>query len=265
MRRGKPDLVNKRQKSLLKLPQVTRNNTSTRNSSPTNTGIKNPLRFPKEINKKPSLNKPLSRSASSQPVIRIMVLLFTLILLSQFASAAWANSSFDKCMDITINNSGSETLTNFPSYLNLTYDSDMLPDFKDIRFYNASCSNDGSLMDYEIENYTTSTRAHIWIRIPSLPSTGKIISIYYKNNTAVTSGQNPAGVWDGNYQTYLMMSNQSSYVSFGAEQSQPATTVSFSAVWNTSKAGSAQNMIVLPITGTYTVDWGNKCNHGNKK
>jgi alpha-tubulin suppressor-like RCC1 family protein len=114
-------------------------------------------------------------------------------------SAVWADTSLDKCMNITITNSGAETLTNFPAYINLTYDSDMLPDFTDIRFYDAGCSNGGTAMDYEIENYTASSRAHIWARIPSLPSTGKVISVYYKNNTAVTSGQNPAGVWDSSY------------------------------------------------------------------
>ena len=30
----------------------------------------------------------------------------------------------------------------------------------------------------------------------------------------------------------------------------------FSAVWDTEKAGSATKTIILPITGTYTVNWG---------
>ncbi|HJX06008.1 MAG TPA: LamG domain-containing protein [Candidatus Nanoarchaeia archaeon] len=115
------------------------------------------------------------------------------------AGGGWANSSFDRCKNITITNPTAENLTNFPVYINLTYDSDMLADFKDIRFYSTSCSNGGSALDYEIENYTTSTRAHIWTRIPSLLTTGTTISIYYKNNTAVSSGENPAGVWDNNY------------------------------------------------------------------
>jgi hypothetical protein len=32
-----------------------------------------------------------------------------------------------------------------------------------------------------------------------LPSTGKTISVYYKNNTGITNGQNVSGVWDANY------------------------------------------------------------------
>jgi hypothetical protein len=102
-------------------------------------------------------------------------------------------------MNINITNAGSETLTNFPAYINLTYGTDMLSNFNDIRFYANACSNGGSLLDYEIENYTDSSRAHIWVRIPSLPSTGTTISVYYDNNTAITSGENPTGVWDTNY------------------------------------------------------------------
>jgi len=98
-------------------------------------------------------------------------------------------------MNITIGNAGTSTLTNFPAYINLTYDSDMQSDYIDLRFYNASCGNDGSLMDYEIESYT-GTNAHIWTRIPSLPTAGTVISVYYMNDTAVSSGENAAGVWE---------------------------------------------------------------------
>jgi hypothetical protein len=112
--------------------------------------------------------------------------------------AKWANSNLDRCKSITITNAGTSTLTDFPAYINLTKDGDMLSNYQDLRFYNTSCSNGGSLLDYEIENYTTNN-ADIWIRIPSLQTTGKIISVYYKNTSAVESGQNATGVWDSNY------------------------------------------------------------------
>jgi len=100
----------------------------------------------------------LSRASFQFFIKLFFLLLFVLFFLAKPVSAAWANTSFDRCMNITITNSGSETLTDFPAYINLTYDSDMLPDFKDLRFYNASCGNDGNLMAYEIENYTTKQR-----------------------------------------------------------------------------------------------------------
>ncbi|MBW2990819.1 LamG domain-containing protein [Candidatus Woesearchaeota archaeon] len=145
-------------------------------------------------------NNSSSGSPSSQPVFKLLLFLLIIIIFSpKPVSAAWANTSFDRCKNITITNSGSETLTDFPVYINLTWDDDMQADFDDIRFYSAGCSNDGTELDYEIENYTSSTRAHIWVRIPSLTSSGKTISVYYMNNTGVSSGENAEGVWDSNY------------------------------------------------------------------
>ena len=163
-------------------------NIITRSSSPNNKRLRL-LRFLSET------KKSLSQSPNSQSVIKILLILaIVLVFAVKPVSAAWANSSFSKCMNITISNLVSETLNDFPAYINLTWDDDMLSDFTDIRFYNSSCSNDGTAMDFEIENYTASTRAHIWVRIPSLETGTNTISIYYKNNTAVTSGENPEGV-----------------------------------------------------------------------
>ncbi|NIP40893.1 MAG: DUF2341 domain-containing protein, partial [Candidatus Aenigmarchaeota archaeon] len=117
----------------------------------------------------------------------------------EYEILAWANTSFDRCMNITISNAGSSTLTNFPAYINLTHDEDMLSNFQDIRFYSEACRNGGDSLDYEIENYTTSDRAHVWVRIPSLPAAGVNISVYYKNNTVVGEGNNTEGVWDDNF------------------------------------------------------------------
>lgn len=111
---------------------------------------------------------------------------------------AWWNTSWQKCMNITITNAGSSTLANFPAYINLSYDLDMLNDYSDLRFVSSGCNEDGSLMPHEIENYTAD-RALIWIAIPSIPASGTNISVYYKNKTNVKSAENVTGVWDRNY------------------------------------------------------------------
>jgi hypothetical protein len=90
---------------------------------------------------------------------------------------AWANTSFDRCKNITITNVGTSTLTNFPAYVNLSYDSDMLSNYQDLRFYDSACNYGGYLMNYEIENYTAAN-AHVWVRIPSLPTAGTTYTIY---------------------------------------------------------------------------------------
>jgi len=112
--------------------------------------------------------------------------------------STWANNSFDKCLEINISNTGTTDLINFPAYINLNKDNDMLSNYDDLRFYNSSCNNGGDELDYEIDSYT-SEKADIWVRIPNLTSSGKTISVYYKNNTAIESGENPGGVWDEDY------------------------------------------------------------------
>jgi len=120
-------------------------------------------------------------------------------------SVNWWNSSFEKRKEINITNVGSSTLTDFPAYLNITYNESMNSDFSDLRFINGSCESDSSLeLAYEIENYTSS-KADIWIRIPNLVSGENSICMYYSNNTPVSSGENASGVWDDNYQAVYHM------------------------------------------------------------
>jgi sporulation protein YlmC with PRC-barrel domain len=113
-------------------------------------------------------------------------------------NSSWANNSFDRCMEINISNAGSTDLINFPVYIDLSKDENMLSDYSDLRFYNSSCNNEGEELDYEIDIYT-SAKADIWVRIPNLTSSGKTISVYYSNNTVIESGDNPEGVWDEGY------------------------------------------------------------------
>jgi len=98
----------------------------------------------------------------------------------------WPNATFEKCINITITNVGSSNLTNFPAYINLSKDVDMLSDYSDLRFYNSSCNEDGTLLNHEIENYTASN-AYIWVRIPKLLNGNNTISVYFKNSSGVTS------------------------------------------------------------------------------
>jgi len=116
------------------------------------------------------------------------------------------DSSWDKCRNITLLGGNSE-LTDFPYYINLPYDSDMLEDYSDLRFMDTFCSNSGTELDYEIESYTGSN-AHIWVRIPTLPAGGTTISVYYKNNTWVGEGNNTNAVWDFGYKMVQHMDDE---------------------------------------------------------
>jgi parallel beta-helix repeat protein len=131
-------------------------------------------------------------------VILLAVPLLLLLGFSGVASAAWANTSFDMCMNITIINSSATSMTNFPAFINLTKDANMLPDYSDLRFFSQPCNNGGALLAHEVENYTASY-AIIWVGIPTLNAANTTISVYYKNNTPVSSAANPTAVWNSNY------------------------------------------------------------------
>lgn len=112
--------------------------------------------------------------------------------------ANWWDSSWRKRVQINITNVGSSSLTNFPAYLNITYDADMLSNYNDLRFINGSCdSGSSTVLDYEIE-YSDANHSDTWIKIPSLSAGVNHICMYY-NNSAASSGENRTGVWDSNY------------------------------------------------------------------
>jgi MSHA biogenesis protein MshQ len=113
-------------------------------------------------------------------------------------ATGWWDTNWTKCRNITIDNTGSSTLSNFPAYIDLDYDDDMQSDYSDIRFINTSCLNGGLELDFEIEK-DTGESADVWVEIDSLPAAGTTIAVYYGNSSA-TSGQDANGTWDSNHQ-----------------------------------------------------------------
>jgi hypothetical protein len=109
-----------------------------------------------------------------------------------------------------INLTSSANLTNFPVYLNVSYDSDMQTDFEDLRFINGSCTapTQNLVLAYEIENYTA-TKADIWLNVPGLALGSTEVCMYYGNSGAL-SGENASNVWDDNYEMVFHMNNYNS-------------------------------------------------------
>ncbi len=112
----------------------------------------------------------------------------------------WWNTSFPYRKEITINNSiNNNNLTDYQIPINISYSTNMQPDFDDLRFtwYNSSSGKEQKL-PYWIENYSSSHWAYIWIKIPYIPANttdtgyGKgIQKIYmYYGNSLVTNESN---------------------------------------------------------------------------
>ena len=99
----------------------------------------------------------------------------------------WWNASWEKRKVVEIReNSGSE-LTNYSVLINVTYDSDMMSNFSDLRFI----SFDGTIeLDYWIENKTDGSSVQVWVEFSTL--TADIYNTFYMyfNNSLAVSKSN---------------------------------------------------------------------------
>ena len=89
---------------------------------------------------------------------------------------------YAKRQPITINSASA--LTDYQVKLIVAYDTDMQPDFDDLRF---TSSDQTTELSYWLESKTDSTTATIWVKIPSLASGDNTIYMYYANASATTA------------------------------------------------------------------------------
>lgn len=91
--------------------------------------------------------------------------------------------------------------------INISYDSDMKSDFSDLRFtyFNATLGKEVEIPLW-VENYTASSSAIVWIKVPFIPASSiTTIYMYYGNteatcksnyyNTFQEDDQNLVGLW----------------------------------------------------------------------
>lgn len=100
----------------------------------------------------------------------------------------WFDISWLYKKPILINNTGNATdLNDFQVKLNVTYDSDMQVDFRDIRIVN---DTSGASVPYWIESKVNSSYANVWFNASSIPAsvwTNTTYYLYY-GNAAVSAG-----------------------------------------------------------------------------
>ncbi|MBE3122618.1 MAG: DUF2341 domain-containing protein [Thermoplasmata archaeon] len=97
--------------------------------------------------------------------------------------ALWTDPAWIRMKPITITNNAGELLYNYAIHLTVTYDSDMRPDFGDIRF-----KHEGSgdvLCNYWLENYDSSS-ASFWVKIPYIPTGNSMMYLFYGNPSATS-------------------------------------------------------------------------------
>jgi hypothetical protein len=97
--------------------------------------------------------------------------------------ALWTDPAWIRMKPITITNNAGELLYNYAIHLAVTYDSDMRPDYGDIRF-----KHEGSgdvLCNYWLENYDQSS-ASFWVKIPYIPTGNSMMYLFYGNPSATS-------------------------------------------------------------------------------
>ena len=94
----------------------------------------------------------------------------------------WWNTSWTKRRPIDISNGGNP-MTDYQIVVNVPYDSDMQPDFDDIRF----ATDDGSQeLSYWIQNKTNLSDSNVWVKVPSIAGDQiTTIYMYYSNPLAI--------------------------------------------------------------------------------
>ena len=89
-------------------------------------------------------------------------------------------AQFSKNKTISIYPSADGTLLDFQMSFNINYESEMQPDFDDLRF----TDEDGVLLPYWTEDKTNSSSAKVWVKVPVISETdGATVKMYYGNST----------------------------------------------------------------------------------
>jgi hypothetical protein len=110
----------------------------------------------------------------------------------------WWDYAWKDRRPITINNTNNtDMLYGFQLMLNVTYDSEMIPDFSDLRFiyYNSSSSQYIEL-PYYIDAKADGMYARVWFKMETIPGAGTTTVYMYYGNAAATSKSNPESVFE---------------------------------------------------------------------
>jgi len=101
--------------------------------------------------------------------------------------SSWWNTTFLYKKPITVTETSGTTLTDYSVLMKIPYSANMNSDFSDLRFIG---SDNITELGYWIENYTASTDAYVWIKIPSLLASSNTLIYMYYGNSGVTTTSN---------------------------------------------------------------------------
>ena len=137
------------------------------------------------------------------------ILIIISLIISTFTSLyaqPWIGNEWNYRRLVTISNPGSTVLTDYQVRINLdnTFDfADANSDGSDIRITAADGITE---LPFWIETWNvTGTQATIWIKVPTLPTSGITVYLYYGNAfaTSIANGENTFNAYDG-FENYAL-------------------------------------------------------------
>ena len=134
---------------------------------------------------------------STLVIISLLSSPFTFSIFTPKAQAAWWDETWSYRKAISISNTSGSTLTDFQVKVidNKDFTTEInagkiQSDLDDLRF----TAQNGELLSYWIED-TTTTSVDVWVKVPSIPTSGATVYFYY-GNTMATNAQNGDGVFE---------------------------------------------------------------------
>ena len=126
------------------------------------------------------------------------------IVIMKNTCRAWWNASWRRMVEIFINNSGSVDYKQYVLDFTVYYDTDMQPDFDDLRF----TDEDGNLLQYWVDEKVPGESAHVYVRVPHIPPHNTTtIYMFYGDENAHDAGEfDVIFVWEDRTDPDIMIS-----------------------------------------------------------
>lgn len=121
--------------------------------------------------------------------MKLLGCIIFLLILSGLSTYAWWDPDWSFRRPIIIDNSPHpDTSWNSQIMINVAYDTDMKPDFADLRFVDW---DDVTLLNYWIEEYAPGDSAIAWVKVPLIPALDSTMIFMYYGNPAADYEGNP--------------------------------------------------------------------------
>ncbi len=131
----------------------------------------------------------IKRKSTAQFNALVIITGLFLILLPASVHASWWNPSWGYRNTVDLTGSASD-LTDYQVKVTVNFiGGKMKSDFSDIRFIS---SDDVTLLSHWRKSYTPSSTAELWVKVPSIPSSGTMIYMYYDNPSANSASNGEA-------------------------------------------------------------------------